>query len=87
MAEAPAGSTIEAPMVLKRTAVNAPVSMMPSSAMLMTPPRSEKMPPIAARVSGVADLIIAAIVAVERIAPTISIVTLPSLLRLPLCVS
>ena len=33
---------------------NAPISIMPSSAMLMTPERSEKRPPSAPSVSGVA---------------------------------
>ena len=33
---------------------NAPISIMPSSAMLMTPERSEKSPPSAPSVSGVA---------------------------------
>ena len=33
---------------------NAPISIMPSSAMLMTPERSENRPPSAPRVSGVA---------------------------------
>src|SRR5919198_6689774 len=39
-------------------AVNAPASIMPSSAMLMTPPRSEYIPPSEARVRGVAYLTI-----------------------------
>src|SRR5205085_7709415 len=39
-------------------AVNAPDSMMPSSAMLMTPPRSEYIPPSAARINGVDSRII-----------------------------
>src|SRR5574339_324533 len=38
-------------------AVNAPASIIASSAMLMTPARSEKRPPIAARMSGVASRI------------------------------
>ena len=41
-------------------AVNAPASMIPSSAMLMTPPRSENIPPSEASVSGVAYLTIEA---------------------------
>ena len=36
------------------TAKNAPVSSMPSSAMLMTPLRSENRPPSEAKISGVA---------------------------------
>ena len=36
------------------TAKNAPIRSMPSSAMLMTPLRSENRPPSAAKVSGVA---------------------------------
>src|SRR3954451_5322181 len=38
-------------------AVNAPASIKPSSAMLMTPERSENIPPSAASSSGVASLI------------------------------
>src|ERR1043165_5719122 len=37
-------------------AVNAPASIKPSSAMLMTPERSENIPPSAASISGVASL-------------------------------
>src|SRR6201995_3611833 len=37
-------------------ALNAPASITPSSAMLMTPERSENIPPSAARMSGVASL-------------------------------
>ena len=36
-------------------AANAPASMMPSSAMLMTPARSENRPPSAANTNGVAS--------------------------------
>ena len=39
---------------------NAPVSIIPSSAMLTTPLRSEKRPPSAANVSGVANRSVAA---------------------------
>src|SRR5438093_461681 len=39
-------------------AVNAPANIMPSSAMLMTPPRSEYIPPSEASVRGVAYLTI-----------------------------
>ena len=33
---------------------NAPISIMPSRPMLMTPLRSDRMPPIAPKISGVA---------------------------------
>ncbi len=39
-------------------AVNAPASIIPSSAMLITPERSENSPPSAARISGVDSLIV-----------------------------
>src|SRR6476661_7868097 len=42
-------------------AVNAPASILPSSAMLITPERSEKSPPSAASTSGVASLMVEAI--------------------------
>ena len=37
-----------------QTAKNAPISIIPSRPMFTTPERSEKMPPIAAKASGVA---------------------------------
>src|SRR4026209_2654657 len=42
-------------------AVNAPANILPSSAMLMTPDRSENSPPIAASTNGAASLIVDAI--------------------------
>ena len=39
-------------------AVNAPASINPSSAILITPARSENMPPSAANISGVAERIV-----------------------------
>ena len=41
-------------------AVKAPASIIPSSAILITPPRSEYIPPSAASISGVESLIIEA---------------------------
>src|SRR4029078_11995876 len=53
-------------------AVNAPASIMPSRAMLMTPPRSHNIPPNEASVSGVAYLIIDA--RSERVRIVLSII-------------
>src|SRR5689334_1387984 len=47
-------------------AVNAPASIMPSSAMLMTPDRSENSPPSAARMSGVERRIVEKIKAIVK---------------------
>ena len=48
-------------------AVNAPASIRPSSAMLMTPARSEKSPPSAASKSGVAVRIVEKMSAMVKI--------------------
>src|SRR4249919_2033294 len=50
-------------------AVKAPASMIPSSAMLMIPPRSEYRPPSAARIIGVASLMVDAISVMFRMSP------------------
>ena len=47
-------STHESVLSAPRAPKNAPTSIMPSSAMLMTPARSEKRPPSAPNSSGVA---------------------------------
>ena len=47
---------------------NAPASIIPSSPMLITPARSLKMPPIAAKASGVAKRSVAASRPIEKIA-------------------
>ena len=48
------------------TAANAPISMNPSSAILVIPERSERSPPIAAKMSGAAERSVAVTNATEK---------------------
>ena len=53
-------ATHEPVLSAAKMAKNAPISIMPSRPMLTTPERSENMPPIEAKMSGVAKRSIAA---------------------------
>jgi hypothetical protein len=59
------------------TAANAPISMNPSSAMLVIPERSERSPPIAAKTSGAAERSVAVSNATEKNESSSSRVPLP----------
>ena len=61
--------------IAPQTAKKAPISIIPSSPMFTTPERSQKMPPIAAKASGVAKRSVEAMSPPVRTASSVSFST------------
>ena len=65
------------------TAAKAPISMNPSRARLVTPERSERSPPIAAKINGAAERSVAVSNATEKKLISVSRAALPAVRRKP----